>query len=162
MFWCTTVWLENINLAKKIELTRQHFHSIIFYNFGRGLSRQECIDEPKSLYGKEAPSSSSVKNRIPSWPTLAKRRRPWRSFKNSRCSREHWCRAWTDGAISSWDIPWDRGILGHFFHQHTSVKKICSCCIPRNLTNAQKRFLSIGVKKCWKNTMAVLQKTFIR
>ena len=30
------------------------------------------------------------------------------------------------------------------------------------MTNAQKRFVSIAVKKCWNNTMAVPQKTFIR
>ena len=45
-----------------MELTREHFRAIIFHNFRRGLSRQECIDELKSLYGDEAPSYSTVKN----------------------------------------------------------------------------------------------------
>ena len=41
---------------------REHFRAIIFYNFRRGLSRQECIDEFKSLFGDKAPSYSTVKN----------------------------------------------------------------------------------------------------
>ena len=45
-----------------MELTREHFRAIIFYNFRRGLSRQECIDELKSLFGDKAPSYSTVKN----------------------------------------------------------------------------------------------------
>ena len=35
-----------------------------FYNFRRGLSRQECIDELKSLFGDKAPSHSTEKNWI--------------------------------------------------------------------------------------------------
>ena len=45
-----------------MELTREHYLSIIFHKFRRGLSRQECIDELKSLYGDEASSYSTVKN----------------------------------------------------------------------------------------------------
>ena len=45
-----------------MELTREHFRSIIFYNFRGGLSRQECIDEPKSLFGDKALSYSTVKS----------------------------------------------------------------------------------------------------
>ena len=47
-------------------------------------------------------------------------------------------------------------------HDHLVEKKISSGWISYYLTNAQKRLLSIGVKKCWKNTAAVFQKTFIR
>ena len=45
-----------------MELIREHFRAIIFHNFRRGLSRQECIDELKFLYGDEAPSYSTMKN----------------------------------------------------------------------------------------------------
>jgi len=40
----------------------KHFRAIIFHNFRRGLSRQGCINELKSLYDDEAPSYSTVKN----------------------------------------------------------------------------------------------------
>ena len=43
-------YLELINL----ELIRQLFRAIIFYNFRRSLSRQECIDDLESLYGDKA------------------------------------------------------------------------------------------------------------
>ena len=45
-----------------MELNREHFRAIIFYNFQRGLTQQQCMDELKSLYGDEAPTYSTVKN----------------------------------------------------------------------------------------------------
>ena len=47
-------------------------------------------------------------------------------------------------------------------HEHLAVKKFCSRWIPHNLTIAQKRLVPIGVKKCWKNTIVMLQKMFMR
>ena len=47
-------------------------------------------------------------------------------------------------------------------HVKLAVKNISSHWIPYNLIKVQKRFVSIGVKKCWKNTVAVPQKTFTR
>ena len=35
---------------------------MIFHNFRRGLSRQQCIDELKSLFGNKAPFYSTVRN----------------------------------------------------------------------------------------------------
>lgn len=46
----------------KMDLKRSHFRAIIFHNFRRGLSRQECFDELNSLYGEQAPSLSTIKN----------------------------------------------------------------------------------------------------
>ena len=44
-----------------MELTREHFRAIIFYNFRHGLS-EECIEELISLSGDRTPSCSTVKN----------------------------------------------------------------------------------------------------
>ena len=44
-------------------------------------------------------------------------------------------------------------------HEHLVVKKICFRWISHNLTIAQ---MSIGAKKCFQNTIALLQKAFIR
>ena len=44
-----------------MELTREHFRAIIFYNFRSGLSRQESMDELKFLFGNKALSYSTVK-----------------------------------------------------------------------------------------------------
>ena len=43
-----------------MKLNREHFRAIIFYNFRRGLTQQQCIDELNSIFGDEAPSKASV------------------------------------------------------------------------------------------------------
>ena len=43
-----------------MKLNREHFRAIIFYNFRRGLTQQQCIDELNSIIGDEAPSRASV------------------------------------------------------------------------------------------------------
>ena len=43
-----------------MELNREHFRAIIFYNFRRVLTQQQCIDEINSIFGDEAPSRTSV------------------------------------------------------------------------------------------------------
>ena len=62
-----------------MELTREHFRVVIFYNFWRALLRQECIDELKSLYGDEAPSYSTVKPRFDEFS------QGWCSLKENVC-----------------------------------------------------------------------------
>ena len=43
-----------------MELNREHFRAIIFYNFRRVLTQQQCIDELNSIFGDEVPSRTSV------------------------------------------------------------------------------------------------------
>ena len=43
-----------------MELNREHFSAIIFFNFRRGLTQQQCIDELNSIFGGEAPSRTSI------------------------------------------------------------------------------------------------------
>ena len=56
-----TVTWKNL-FVKKMELLREHFRAIIFHNFWGGLSRQECIDELKSMFGDKPPCYSTMKN----------------------------------------------------------------------------------------------------
>ena len=43
-----------------MELNREHFRAIIFYNFRCGLTQQQqCIDELNLIFGNEAPSRTS-------------------------------------------------------------------------------------------------------
>ena len=44
-----------------MELTRENVRSMICYDFWRGLSRQEYIDQLISTFGDEAPSYATVK-----------------------------------------------------------------------------------------------------
>ena len=73
-----------------MELNRKHFRAIIFYNFRRGLTQQQCLDELNSIFGDEDPSRTSVYL----W---------YGEFNRGRCSWNHWCCASTDIARSSCD-----------------------------------------------------------
>lgn len=43
-----------------MELNRENFRAIIFYNFRRQLSQQECLAELVSVFGNEAPHQSTI------------------------------------------------------------------------------------------------------
>ncbi|CAH1974512.1 unnamed protein product [Acanthoscelides obtectus] len=43
-----------------MELNREHFRAIIYYNFQRQLSQQECLAELLSVFGNEAPRQSTI------------------------------------------------------------------------------------------------------
>ncbi|CAH1955092.1 unnamed protein product [Acanthoscelides obtectus] len=43
-----------------MELNRKHFRAIIYYNFQRKLSQQECLAELLSVFGNEAPHQSTT------------------------------------------------------------------------------------------------------
>lgn len=43
-----------------MELNRERKRSIIFYNYRRGLSQQECMEKFYSIFSDEAPSRTSV------------------------------------------------------------------------------------------------------
>ena len=43
-----------------MELNREHFRAISFYNFRRELIQQQCIDELNSIFGDETPLRISV------------------------------------------------------------------------------------------------------
>jgi len=140
---------EQFNSVKKMELTREHFRAIIFHNFRRGLSRQECIDELKSLYGDQAPSYSTVKN----WYNEFNRGRsslndefregrPKTSVvpENIDAVREL---IMQDRHVTYREIEASLGIsptsIHSILHKHLTVKKVCCRWIPHNLTIAQKK-----------------------
>ena len=144
--------------GKKLELTREHFRAIIFNNFRRWLSH-ECIDEPNYLFGDKAPSYSTVKN--------------W--FNKFNCGRRSLKDEVHEGrpktAVVSVNFDAVRELIMH--DRHVTYREIKASLgisfniawIPgrkKDLFSLKKRFVSIGVKKYWKNMIAVLQKTFVR
>ena len=60
LFVLFTVAVREIHHAQKMELNREHFLVIIFYNFRRRLTQQQCIDELNSIFGNDAPSRTSI------------------------------------------------------------------------------------------------------
>jgi histone-lysine N-methyltransferase SETMAR len=131
-----------------MELTREHFRAMIFYDFRRGLSRHECMDQLNSTFGDEAPSFATVKR----WYNEFHRGRHSLSDE----SREGRPKSvvvpenidavqnliMQDRHITYREIEASLGIsmtsINKILHEHLAVKKICSRWIPHNLTKAQK------------------------
>ncbi|XP_037941999.1 uncharacterized protein LOC119674914, partial [Teleopsis dalmanni] len=134
---------------QKMKLTREHFRAIIFHNFRRGLSRQECIDELKSLYGDEPPSYSTVKNCFNEFNRGRRllndefrERRPKTAVvpENIEAVSEL---IMQDRHVTYREIEASLGIsptITHsILHEHLAVRKVCSRWIPHNLIIAQKK-----------------------
>lgn len=58
-----------------MKLNREHFRALIFYDYRKGLTKQQCANQLHSIFGDEAPSLRSVSN----W---------YNEFKNGRNSLE--------------------------------------------------------------------------
>ena len=132
-----------------MELNFEHFRSIIFYNFRRGLTQQQCIDELNSIFGYEAPSRTSVYR----WYFEFNRGRSSLQDKFREGCPKSAVVPETIDAVSQLILP-DRyvtyheikttlGIIGtsihSILHGHLTVKKICSRWSPHNLSIAQKK-----------------------
>ena len=132
-----------------MELNREHFRAIIFYNFRRGLTQQQCINELNSIFCDEVPTRSSVYR----W---------YGEFNRSRSSLQDEFRKGRPKSVvvpktidavrqlvlqnrhvTYREIATTLGISGTSIHlildEHFSVKKICSRWISYNLSIAQKK-----------------------
>ena len=119
-----------------------------FYNFRRGLTQQQCIDELNSLFGNEAPLGTSVYLR-------------YGEFNRGRSSLQDEFREGRpnsvvvletidavcqlilqDGHVTYREIETIFDISGtsihSILHEYLTVKKICSRWIPHNLSIAQR------------------------
>lgn len=43
-----------------MEISRENFRAIIFYDFKRGLTEEECINRLQSAFGDKSPSKTTV------------------------------------------------------------------------------------------------------
>lgn len=132
-----------------MELTRENFRAMIYYDFRRGLSQQQCIDQLTLTFGDEAPSKTTVYH----W---------FSEFNRGRCSLgdevkdgrpksivvpeniDAVCEAIKqDRHVTYREIEASLGIsmtsINKILHEHLSVKKLCSRWIPHNLTIVQKQ-----------------------
>ena len=121
----------------------------IFYKIRRGLSRQECIDELKSLFGDKAPFHSTVKNwfnefncGLRSLKDEVREGRPKTAVvsENIDAVREL---IMQDRHVTYREIEASLGIsyisIYEILHEHLVVRNICSRWIPHNLKIAQKK-----------------------
>ena len=138
-----------------MELIPKHFRAVIFYNFRRGLSPQECIDELKSWFGNKAPSNSTVKNQ----------------FKEFNCGRRLLKDVFREGSpnivvvpenidvvrelimqdVTYREIKASLGIsstsIRSILHRHLAVKKSCSRWLPQQLKKGSFRMVYRNVGK---------------
>ena len=153
-----------------MELNREHFRAIIFYNFRRELTQKQCIDELKSIFGDEAPSRTNVYRWYGefNWGSNS----PQDEFREGRSKSVvvpeiidvvrqlilH------DRHVTYREIGTTLGISGgqHTFNIAWKVdcKKNLFALDPTQFVNRSKqRLVSIGRKKCSKNTIAVVRNT---
>lgn len=132
-----------------MELNREHFRAIIYHNFRRELTRQECADELKSFYGDEAPSLTTVKywyNEFSrgrrSLQDEFREGRPKSAFSPKDIDKVNELIK-EDRHVTYDEIEASLGIsrtaVSKILHEHLAVKKVCSRWIPHNLTIAQKQ-----------------------
>ena len=140
--------LEN-SLCTKMELSRENFRVMIFYDFRKGLSRQQCFESLQSTFGDKAPSLATVKN----W---------YNGFKREKTSlKDEFREGRPNTAVVPENIDAVRklieedrhvtyreigAILGigvksihTILHDRLGVRKLCARWIPHKLTDAQKK-----------------------
>ena len=124
-----------------MELNREHFRAIIFYNFRRGLTQQKYIYEFNSIFGNEAPSKTSVYR----W---------YGEFNRDRSSLQDEFR---EGCPKSVVIPETIDAVRQLILQdrHVTYREIETTHTICQSLKKKKRLVSIGRKACSKNTIAV-------
>lgn len=83
------------------------FVRLFLITFKVDLSRQECSDKLKSVYGYEVLSQSNLIWWIQLWSTLALERIPSSSFKIYSSAKKDRCCPWIDKIRVLCDISWD-------------------------------------------------------
>lgn len=132
-----------------MELNREHFRTMIFYDFRSGLTSQQCADKIQSVFGDEAPHRTTVQR----W---------FNEFNRGRISlKDEFREGRPKSAVTPENIDAVRKLILHdrhmtyreietclgisntsihtILHKHLAVKKICSRWIPHNLTADQKK-----------------------
>ena len=128
-----------------MELNSEHFRAIIFYNFRRGFTRQQCIDELNSIFGSikdqfiddmvKLRSRSSLKDKF-------RKGRP-KSVVISEIIDAVRQLILQDHHVTYREIKTTLCISGtsihSILHEHLTDKNICSRRIAHNLSIAQKQ-----------------------
>lgn len=132
-----------------MNLSREHFRAMIFYDFKSSLTPKECIERLRSAFGDKAPSQSTVYE----WYAEFKRGRTTLSDEpkegrpvtavtppNINAVRKL---LEEDRRTTYSEIETSLGIGGNaikiILHDHIGVRKLCARWIPHNLTESQKK-----------------------
>lgn len=136
-------------LGIKMDLSREHYRAMIFYDFRSGLTQQQSYDRMHSAFGNEAPSKTTI----------------YRWFQEFRFGRNTLSDEFREGRPSTAVVPENidavremieldrhvtydeihaslgigRSAIQSILHDHLNVKKLCARWIPHNLTEDQKK-----------------------
>lgn len=132
-----------------MEITREHFRAMIFYDFRKGLTRQQCFKSIRSVFGNEAPCQKTIYNWFSefqrgrtSFSDEHREGRPATAVvpENVDAVREM---IMADRHTTYHEIRASLGIgmsqIKTILHKHLTVRKLCSRWIPHNLTEVQKK-----------------------
>jgi [histone H3]-lysine36 N-dimethyltransferase SETMAR len=131
-----------------MDLNREHFRAMIFYDFKSGLTQQQCVKRLNSAFGNEAPSKATVYNWYNEFksgrfylsdefregrPMTAVTQENIEAIRNLIKSDRH---------VTYREISSTLGIgmtaISKILNDHLGVRKLCSRWVPHNLTSAQK------------------------
>lgn len=138
-----------------MELTRENFRAMIFYDFCQGLTGEQCVLRMKETFESDSPSKTTI----------------YRWFQEFRLNRESLCDEKRGGRPAKTVIPAnidavrelitsERNVtcrelsetlnidlkqISTILHEHLKVRKVCSRWIPHLLTVLQKE---VRVKWC--------------
>lgn len=132
-----------------MDLTREHFRAMIYYDFRRGLTQKQCIEQLILTFGDEAPSKTTVYywfkefQRGRSMLTdEIKEGRPKSVVVQQNIDAVRQL-VMQDRHVTYREIEASLGIsmtsIHAILHEHLIVKKICSRWIPHNLSVDQKQ-----------------------
>ncbi|CAH1956819.1 unnamed protein product [Acanthoscelides obtectus] len=117
-----------------MELNREHFRAIIYYNLQRQLSQQECLAELLSVFGNEAPHQSTISR----W---------YGEFKRGRVVTQENVDAVRKLIIEDRHVTYreieeslkiSKTSIQKILHEGLGVRKLISRSIPHLLTEEQK------------------------
>ncbi|CAH2000122.1 unnamed protein product [Acanthoscelides obtectus] len=114
-----------------MELNREYFRAIIYYNFQRQLSQQECLAELLSVFGNEAPYQSTISR----W---------YGKFKRGRVNLSD---GWENVDAIEASLKISKTSIHKILHGELVVRKLVSRWIPHLLTEEQK---AVRVNWCQK------------
>ena len=133
-----------------MDLSKEHYRAVIFYNFKRGLSRKQCFEEINRVLGDKSCSLATIKR----W---------YNEFQRGRLSLSDGFRApKLKTAVTEKNIDLVRNMIDEdrhvtvrsiqatlkigvkaintILHQHLMVRKLCARWIPHHLTPVQKEY----------------------
>ncbi|CAH1978256.1 unnamed protein product [Acanthoscelides obtectus] len=121
-----------------MELNREHFRAIIYYNFQRQLSQQECLAELLSVFGNEAPHQSTISRCLGddprvSAPTTAVTQKNVDAVRKLIIEDRHVTYREIEASLKI-----SKSSIQKILHEELGVRKLVSRWIPHLLTEEQK------------------------